>query len=86
MSTLFGFVVGYVVGARGGSASWGRVEQALRDIRQSDEFHNLVDVLKDHVRGTVSVVNDRLAAEDGSAMADLEQLAARARARVTGQH
>lgn len=85
MTTLFGFVVGYIVGARAGNEGWGRVEQALKDIRESDEFHNLIAVLRDHLRGTVQIVNDRLAGEDFNVMADIEALAARARARVSAK-
>lgn len=83
MTTLFGFVVGYIVGARAGNEGWARVERALRDIKESDEFRNLLAVLRDHIRGTVQIVNDRLAAEDFNVVSDLEALAARARARVT---
>lgn len=82
MSALFGFVVGYVVGARAGSEGWARVETAVREIKESDEFQNLISVLRDHLRGTVQIVNDRLASEDQSLFPDLETLVARARARV----
>lgn len=85
MSALFGFVVGYITGARAGSEGWGRVEQAIRDIRESDEFRNLVSVLRDHLRGTVQLVNDRLASENQTLMPDLERLAAQARERITGR-
>lgn len=85
MTTLFGFIVGYIVGARAGNEGWVRVEQAVKDIRESDEFRNLIAVLRDHLRGTVQIVNDRLAAGDVNLMPDIEALAARARARVTGE-
>ncbi len=83
MSALFGFVVGYVVGARAGSEGFERLEQAFRDIRDSDEFRNFVSLLRSHLQGTVETVNDRLK-QDGPVLGDVEGLAAEARARLFG--
>lgn len=83
MSTLFGFVVGYIVGARAGSQGFDRVEAALREIYESEEFRSFVEVVKSHAKGTVSTINQRL--QDGSPMlGDVDDLAAQARARLQG--
>lgn len=84
MGTIFGFVVGYVVGARAGSEGFARLEQAFRDVRDSDEFKNFVELLKAHTLGTIQTVNDRLQNDDLRLNADLDDLAARARARFLG--
>jgi hypothetical protein len=83
MSALFGFVVGYIVGARAGSQGFERVEQALRDIRDSEEFRSFLDVLRDHAKQTAQVLNDRLQ-QGGPVLPDFEDLAAQARARLRG--
>lgn len=83
MSALFGFLVGYVVGARAGSQGFDRVEQAVRDIRDSEEFRSLLGVLREHAKDTVRILNDRLQS-GGSAFPDFEDLASQARARLLG--
>lgn len=82
MSTIFGFVVGYVVGARAGSEGWDRLEQAMRDIRDSDEFQNFLTLLRDHVRGTLRSLNERLEAGDTPLLDDVDRLTAEARRRL----
>lgn len=83
MSALFGFVVGYVVGARAGSPGFERVEQALRDIRESDEFRGFLQVLRIHAKETARILNDRLQS-DGPTLPDLDDLATQARSRLGG--
>lgn len=83
MSALFGFVVGYLLGARAGSQGFDRVERAVRDLRESEEFQSLLQVLRQHAVDTVRIVNDRLQSE-GSILPDFEGLAAQARARLLG--
>lgn len=78
MGTLFGFVVGYVVGARAGSRGFDEVVEALRDVRDSDEFRAFVDVIRHHARSTAAQVSDRLS---GRSQAD--DLIARANARMS---
>jgi hypothetical protein len=63
MGTLFGFVVGYVLGARAGAQGFEEVVQSLRAIRRSDEFHGFVDAMKSHSRHVLSQVTGRLAGE-----------------------
>ncbi len=83
MSALFGFVVGYVVGARAGNDGFERLEQAWRDIRQSDEFRNFLELVRTHVSGSLKTVGERLEDDSGSILTDIEERAAAARARLT---
>lgn len=85
MSTIFGFVVGYIVGARAGSEGIERLEQAVRDIRDSDEFRNFTALLKSHLVGTIDTVNERLKSDPGTLVGDVERLAGEARARLLGR-
>ena len=45
MGTLFGFVVGYVVGARAGSAGFDELVDSWRAIRESEEFTAFIALL-----------------------------------------
>ena len=74
MSTVFGFVVGYVVGARAGNPGFERVERALRDLRNSEEFRGFLLALKVHARETAQLLSERLQG-DGPLMPDVEDLA-----------
>lgn len=85
MGTLFGFVVGYVLGARAGSQRFDEVVRAVGDVRRSDEFTSLLRIVRHHVVGTLRLVSDRLAGDtdgDGGGRADVGDLLARARARA----
>ena len=61
MGLLLAFAVGYVVGARAGSDDFDEVVQALQSIRESEEFHDLLRVLRSHaghtLRGLADVVD-----------------------------
>lgn len=81
MSALFGFVVGYVVGARAGSEGYARLEQAWRDVRNSREFQDFVELVRSHVLGTLQTVNERMQ-ERGRVLPDVDDLTAQARARL----
>jgi len=83
VGTLFGFLVGYIVGARAGSEGFDGVVQALRRIRESDEFRGFVQVVRSHARDTASTLAARLA-EEGGARRTAEELVARARSRAGG--
>ena len=82
MSAFFGFVVGYIVGARAGNDGFDRLERAFQDIRHSDEFRNFVQLLRDHLQGTAQTVSDRLAS-DAPLSHDVEGLVAEARRRLS---
>lgn len=79
MGTLFGFAVGYILGARAGSQHFEEVVQAAKDLRESAEFRAFIDALREHVRDTARLVSERLADEGA------EGLIERARARMRGE-
>lgn len=56
MGTLFGFVVGYIIGARAGGEDFDEVVDAVRAIRSSDEFQAFVEVVRSHVKGTAATI------------------------------
>jgi hypothetical protein len=56
MGTLFGFVVGYIVGARAGSQGFEEVVDALRTVRDSEEFQALGEVVRAHVKGAAGTL------------------------------
>lgn len=60
MGTLFGFIVGYVLGARAGSQKFDEVVAAAKEVRNSEEFMALLDVVRLHAAGTATIVSDRL--------------------------
>lgn len=64
MGTLFGFVVGFIVGARIGSDGFDEVVQAYHDLRNSREFGNFVGVARHHSVQTMQMVMDRLAPQE----------------------
>lgn len=80
MGTLFGFVVGYVVGARAGSDGFDDVVNAFNDIRRSREFQSFVAVATHHGRGALTRVLQRLAEPPEARLSTIE----RARRRAEG--
>ena len=60
MKLLLGFALGYVVGAKAGSAGFDRVEAAVRELRDSEEYHRVVDAVVEHAKETAQVMNRRL--------------------------
>ena len=78
MGTLFGFAVGYVVGARMGGRGFDEVVQAARDLRDSAEFRGLVDAVRSHAVHTARSGAAWVASEESEPVSDL---LARARAR-----
>lgn len=82
MGTLFGFVVGYVLGAKAGSQGFDRVVQAWNDLRSSDEFRDFLALLRSHTRGTLREAADRLGNTGDEPSPD--DVVARARARLQG--
>lgn len=60
MSALLGFVVGYVVGARAGSQGVERLEQAWREVRESEEFRSFVELVRSQLKRTFQGVDGRL--------------------------
>lgn len=80
MGTLFGFAVGYLLGARAGSQGFDEVAEAFRAVRTSAEFQALVEVVKSHAKGTAALVSERLSG--GADPQGAEDLLARARDRA----
>jgi hypothetical protein len=56
MKLLMIFAVGYVVGARAGSDELEDIKGALRAIRESEEFDDLVAAVRTHVAHTLREV------------------------------
>lgn len=79
MGTLFGFAVGYVIGARAGSEGFDDLLRALSAIRESEEYRGFMTSLRAHVMHTLRDVNQRLTIV---AQADDDDPIARARARL----
>ena len=48
MDLLFVFAVGYAMGSRAGGESLDEVIEAVRAIRESDEFHDFVTAMRKH--------------------------------------
>jgi hypothetical protein len=48
MGILLAFAVGFVVGGRGGTQDFNDVMQAVRELKDSEEFHGLLGVLRQH--------------------------------------
>lgn len=67
MGTLFGFVVGYVLGARVGSRGFEEVLGALEAIRRSEEFAAFRALGTAHVRSVIGEVGARLAGQSSAA-------------------
>jgi hypothetical protein len=49
MGVLLAWVVGYVVGAKGGSEDFDDVVQAVKELRDSDEVRQLLSVVGSHI-------------------------------------
>ena len=60
MGMIVAFAAGWVMGARAGSEDYSDVVRSLRAIRESDEFHDLVGVLRAHAGQTLRRVADLL--------------------------
>ena len=83
MGTLFGFVVGYVLGARAGNPGYERLHEAWTELRQSEEMRAFFDAARSHLQGTLRIASERLGEPD-ELLAQGEDLLARARARIEG--
>lgn len=60
MGTLFGFAVGYILGARAGQDGFEEVVRSVRAIRESEEFQGFVSAMKDHGRHLVREMTGRI--------------------------
>jgi hypothetical protein len=64
MGTLFGFAVGYILGARAGQDGYEELVRSVRAIRASDEFQDFVVAMKEHGRHLLRQATGRLAGEE----------------------
>jgi hypothetical protein len=80
MGILLAFAVGFVVGGRGGAQDFNDVIQAVRDLSDSEEFHGLLGVLRQHGAHMLRSVADLLEGaavpvpEEGTGIADRVRL------------
>lgn len=82
MGILLAFGVGYVVGARAGERGYQDVVDAIKQLRESEEAHDLMSALRSHVGFTLEDVARRLR-EDGQPI-NVGDVLARARRLVYG--
>lgn len=70
MGVALAFAVGYLVGANTGRESYDEVIDALKGVRDSDEFRGLVAAVRSHVSATLhqlaEIVDDQQVQGDGS--------------------
>lgn len=77
MGILMAFAVGYVVGARAGEAGFREVVDALKAVRDSDEFAAFVAALRAHLGHTFGDLAARLG-DDGAPLT-MDDVVARVR-------
>ena len=82
MGTLFGFAVGYVIGARAGNQGFDDLMRAFSDIRSSEEYQAFRATLREHARHTLRQLNERLARIGDDEAEDVLLARARAKARL----
>lgn len=82
MGVLLGFLVGWTVGARGGTKGYSEVVAAGKEVLQSQEFRALLGILRSHTEFTLRQLADWLG--EDRAPGDLgEDVLARVRRLVT---
>jgi hypothetical protein len=60
MEILLAFAIGYAAGAKAGEQNFSDVVDAARAVRQSEEFHALIDALRAHAAATLRAIADVL--------------------------
>jgi hypothetical protein len=71
---LLAFVVGYAVGAQGGTENFEEVVDALKAVRDSEEFGSLVKALRSHASHALrelAIMVDGSGSESSSSAQDL---------------
>lgn len=81
MGVLLAFIVGWAMGSRGGEEHYDDVVNALRELRDSDEFTTLVNALRTHAGHVLRQAGDWL--QDTDHAATSTEFIARVRALVT---
>lgn len=72
MGTLFGFAIGYLLGARTGRSGYLEFVQAVQDVRESEEFRSLRSLVRSHAGQTMHALGVWVASE-GTA-SDLDEM------------
>lgn len=78
MGLLLAFAVGYAIGARAGEQGYGEVVDALKAVRESEEFQSLLAAGRTHVGAVLSELGARLSDDDGEGLS-VDAVVARAR-------
>lgn len=80
MGALFGFAVGYLLGAREGRSGYLQFVQAVQDVRQSEEFRSLSGLVRDHAGQTMQAIGAWVVG--GGTATDLDEMLRGARERL----
>jgi hypothetical protein len=65
MGIVLAFAVGYVVGANAGQEGYQDVVDAVRSLRESDEFRALLSALRSHASAALRQVGDLVDQDQG---------------------
>ncbi len=76
MGIILAFAAGYVFGTKTGTDNFAELVRTARAIRETEEFRDFVDAVRDHVAGTMRGVADMVdnnvdVASNGAATGDL---------------
>ncbi|HEY3841967.1 MAG TPA: hypothetical protein VGL48_01840 [Acidimicrobiales bacterium] len=63
MGLILAFVAGYIVGGRGGEQGFDEVAAALKSVRESEEFTDLLNALRSHASHLFGELGRRLQTE-----------------------
>jgi len=80
VGTLFGFAVGYLLGARAGNEGYEELVRSAKAILDSEEFQSFLGILRDHARHGLRQLSDWVGG-DGEALS-VDDLLREARARL----
>lgn len=73
MGVLLGFLAGWAVGARSGSAGYGELADAVRAVRRSEEFTVLAALSRQHLAGALRELSSIVAPPPGTDVTDLRE-------------
>jgi hypothetical protein len=79
MGILMAFAVGYFVGARAGNDRLDEVIASLKAVRESEEFHALLDSLRTHSAHMLQELSTYLSAAERGVPLPIDDLVARVR-------
>ncbi|MGI8491572.1 MAG: hypothetical protein ACR2KC_01580 [Acidimicrobiales bacterium] len=70
MEIVLAFLIGYAVGAKAGGQGFDEVVLSAKAVRDSEEFHGLVDALRSHGSAVLRNAADILSGDSESLSAD----------------